>query len=263
MFPIELGHYRCKLMHDTSTLETRFSLMNLKPYRTRNYFDDKSFVAHHFRVNATFLHQPHLEDYWADCAGEFEVRKRLWSRFTLNQIITLKIPMDTRGVENDDEDVLDPQYTELVECVPILEIDWSKREEDDVRLRTHNVIKIIKNWRAEKRREKIVKDVPKVRRDSTPLEIHSPPIFTNVIETLSPTGKFQQKTKVLPEQQEPFVTQSNIRITHSQSKKKPKPTKSPYIVIDLEPVEKENIEQTDPVMDKFLRSLQQLKKVKQ
>lgn len=78
----------------------------------------------HLNVDVNFSHIPQLEDYWEDCCDEFEVRRRLWSRFTLRQIITLKLPMNVAEIQEEEgEDVLDPEFNQRVHEQPIPEID--------------------------------------------------------------------------------------------------------------------------------------------
>lgn len=55
-----------------------------------------------------FCHEPQLEDYLENCSDEYEVRKRLWSIFTLEHITNMRLPINISGVlEDTEEDVLD------------------------------------------------------------------------------------------------------------------------------------------------------------
>ena len=103
-----------------------------------------------------------MEYYWADCLDEFEVRKRLWSRLTINQINVFKININANGIKEDEaEDVIDPFYIEQVEYIPILELDWSKREEDDLMSCTSKVLKRTEKWLKSKNFESTTLEFPK------------------------------------------------------------------------------------------------------
>ena len=57
------------------------------------------------------------------------------------------VDIDTYGLKDDDsEEVIDPFYIDQVECMPIPEIDWGKREEDNFFSRTKDVLTRTKNW---------------------------------------------------------------------------------------------------------------------
>ena len=51
---------------------------------------------------------------------------------TVNQINMFKVDLCTNGIREDkNEKVIDPFYVNHIECMPILGIDWTRREEDD------------------------------------------------------------------------------------------------------------------------------------
>lgn len=133
LLPIELGHYRCKSLQDALTMEGELHSLNLKPYTPRTNIDYRGFSMSNLNILATFMHIPKLEDYWANCSDELEVRKKLWSRMTLRYIITFKLDLNTNSVEEDEKvDVLDSQFLQKVEVLPISEVDWTKAEEDNL-----------------------------------------------------------------------------------------------------------------------------------
>lgn len=68
-----------------------------------------------------------------NCSDEYKVRERLWSRFTLQQVITMIILINVSGVQEDARDtVLDPELNKKVQGQPILEIDWDKKEDEKI-----------------------------------------------------------------------------------------------------------------------------------
>lgn len=110
-FPIELGRYRCKTIQDTLALKHELSSMNLEAYTFCLDFDDKDFAHPLFELRLEFSHVPQLEDFWANCDADYEVRKRWWSRLTLKQIKEFKLQMNVKGVQEDKgEEVVDPFY---------------------------------------------------------------------------------------------------------------------------------------------------------
>jgi hypothetical protein len=96
-----------------------------KSFFPRDNFDYSGFVKSNFRDATSFSHVPHLEDYWANCPDEFEVRKRLWSRMIVKQINMFQVDLVTQGVtEEDTEEIVDPFYVEQIEYLPIHGINW-------------------------------------------------------------------------------------------------------------------------------------------
>lgn len=85
-------------------------------------FDRKGFAREHLLLKPKYLPIPHLEDYCANYANEHVVLKRLWSWFTLSQIVSFSLNVNINGVQEEDENILDPIY---IESSPLLisEID--------------------------------------------------------------------------------------------------------------------------------------------
>ena len=90
LFPIEFGHYRCSNFKQVVLAKIALSRFCLKPYSPREDFDYTGFARDNFKHASSLVHVPNLEDYWANCPNEFEVRKRLWSRLKLAKLICLK-----------------------------------------------------------------------------------------------------------------------------------------------------------------------------
>lgn len=66
---------------------------------SRCNFDGKIFATTQYRLEADFSHKAQTKDYWVEFTNEYEVRKRLWVRFTLGKIVTFKLEMHIQGVE--------------------------------------------------------------------------------------------------------------------------------------------------------------------
>lgn len=142
IFPIELGYYSCKSVSDDLNLELEFKKMNLQPYVARKKVDNRGYVVENLNVDDHFFLEPQLEDYWGNCSDELKVRNRLWSRFTLQQVITMKLLINVSGVQEEIGDyVLDPEFSEKIQGQPIPKIDWDRREEENIQARAFNVIR--------------------------------------------------------------------------------------------------------------------------
>ena len=73
-----------------------------------------------------------------------------------------KVNLNTHGIKEDEaEDVINPFYVEQVEYIPIPELDWSKREKDDLMSHTSKVLKRTKKWLKSKNVESTTLEVPK------------------------------------------------------------------------------------------------------
>lgn len=82
-FPIELTYFICSSVSDALNLELQFKKLNFPLYGLQESFDAKGFATTHLTLRKYFIHVPNIEDFWADCCDEFEVRKMTHQRFTL------------------------------------------------------------------------------------------------------------------------------------------------------------------------------------
>lgn len=102
-------------------------------YVARHKFDSRRFSIEKLNVDIDFCHEPQLEDYWENCDDEFEVRKRLWSRFIVQQIVTMGLSMNVFDVQEDEgEEVVDPEFNEKIKGQPIQEVDWDRKGDDNI-----------------------------------------------------------------------------------------------------------------------------------
>lgn len=103
-FLIEIGHYRCPSLKEAILAAKSLSHLCFQPFISRPDFDYTSFIRNNVKNASSFFHSPHLEDFWAKCPDEFEVRKRLWSRLTIKQIIMFNVELETYGLKDDDSE---------------------------------------------------------------------------------------------------------------------------------------------------------------
>jgi hypothetical protein len=121
--------------------------MKLLTYSTRPNFGSQEFSLRYSKLGSSSLHVSHLEDLWANCQDDFEVRKRLWSRLSLAQIKDFNLTIDTSGViEEEDEEIVNPSYIEQLDAYPLLKIDWKIPKEDDLHTRTLPILTRIEQW---------------------------------------------------------------------------------------------------------------------
>ena len=147
------------------------------------------------------------------------------------------VELDTYGLKDDDsEEVLDQFYMDQIEYMPIPEIDWEKREENDVYARTKDVIAITIKWIKSKvavtpkfsdksSRSRDKRTTQKQTNQSVPNSVASP-LEVELEEIL--------KTLQLQVQEE---TLKNKRITRLSTKKAAIARRKNTITIDLEAME--------------------------
>ena len=80
-----------------------------------------------------------MEDYWANCADDFEVRRRSYGRFSLSQIFVFLVE-DVRGLSDDEGEILPQFFREQVDTQPLPAVDWYAKEYATVKERSSRVI---------------------------------------------------------------------------------------------------------------------------
>lgn len=83
VFPIDLGHYKCRSIQYALGMQAKLKTMNLPTYFIHSQFDSKGFAQSRFDLHPTFIHKPQIEDFWVYCEEDYEVRKKWWSRLAL------------------------------------------------------------------------------------------------------------------------------------------------------------------------------------
>lgn len=238
VFPIELGYYSRKSVSDALNLELEFKRMNLQPYVARKRFDSKVYARENFNIDSHFCHEPQMEDYSENCKDEHEVRKRLWSSFTLMQISILRLPINTSGVlEDTEEDVLDPEFNTEIEGKPILEIDWNMKGDDSIQTRTFNVVRRIERWLRKLKLKECPFMSPHESRSDSHILLQSPIFATNKITDIVGVSKLFVE-KILPRRSgRSSSSPTATRVTRSRSKKKSSNHVLQWVVVDLDPSE--------------------------
>ncbi|KAH9296594.1 hypothetical protein KI387_040182, partial [Taxus chinensis] len=98
-FPITLGNYTCRSTQDAQNIERTISELNFHSYQKRTSFDSKSFISKNLRM--TYYHLPAFEDYWDDYVDEYEVRKIMFGRLSLQKIKDFKLYTVHEGMIDD------------------------------------------------------------------------------------------------------------------------------------------------------------------
>jgi len=95
-------------------------------------------------VNKNYKHLIHIEDFWADCENDREVRKRAHKRLTLKQMKSIGDIYVPPEVQDDDK-LLHQSYAEA-RLAPITEPDWSKPWNTSLDVLSKPVILFSKTW---------------------------------------------------------------------------------------------------------------------
>ncbi|KAH9326879.1 hypothetical protein KI387_007057, partial [Taxus chinensis] len=80
-------------------------------------------------------HRPNTEDYWANCADDFEARRRHYEhygRLSLQLIKELNLYQIPKGFQDDDIDLLSFEYETLIKHTPLEDMDWYKKEKGNL-----------------------------------------------------------------------------------------------------------------------------------
>lgn len=107
-----MTYYTCNSISDALNLELEFKKFNFKLYIPHTEFDIKGFAMTHLTLRENFQHVQSLEDFWADCVDEYEVRRRAHLRFTVQQIRDYGLKVNTANVVDDENDLLDSQFVD-------------------------------------------------------------------------------------------------------------------------------------------------------
>lgn len=102
-------------------------------------------VKNNLKLGPSFFHLPTLEDYWANCFDEFEVRRRNWMRFSLRQIVTYGLDWDVQGIEDDESDLF-PIFIKLIVNWRITTMDWSSKETETFEAIIVDVLERTQEW---------------------------------------------------------------------------------------------------------------------
>ncbi len=204
LFCIEIGHYGCSNYKQARLAQPRLSRLFLKPYTPKKEFDYARFSRDNFRHASSLTHVPHLEYYWENCPYEFEVRKRLWCRLTINQINMFNVDLNTHRIKEDEvEEVIDPFYVEKIKCIPIPKLDQTEKEQDDLLSRALEVLKRIEKWLKSKNVEsttlKVLEKYLRAKLKKTqpkPKAISNLDVANSIVG--SPKAKAKVEVEVLP-----------------------------------------------------------------
>lgn len=75
-----------------------------------------------------------------NCENDFEVRKRDWMRFIVQQIIDYNMGWDVIGIIEDSSNLVDPFFFERIQLLELPYINWSLLELKDLKERTFFLI---------------------------------------------------------------------------------------------------------------------------
>jgi len=90
-------------------------------------------------------HRPHLEDFWVDCVDEHEVRRRDWSRLTLDQMRVFMLGWDLPNLVDDYSYMFDQGYY-IESAKPFPKLRWYEREISNIFVRPSFVLDKSQRW---------------------------------------------------------------------------------------------------------------------
>ncbi|KAH9296722.1 hypothetical protein KI387_044750, partial [Taxus chinensis] len=198
------------------------------------------------------------EDYWADCADDFEARRRHYGRFSLQLIQELGLYQVPEGLQDDNSDLYSYEYDNVVKDTPLEDLDWFKKEKDDLAEILAPVLVRTKIWFDKKVRElrrhsgeSSSKDVSTPRREaSTPISdtpVQTPPASSTqgpaASTPSSSTQVYQKKFKEVkkesvekdPQRKQaklPLGSENIIVLSESEESEVPAPLSAPEAPTD-------------------------------
>ncbi|KAH9317014.1 hypothetical protein KI387_018783, partial [Taxus chinensis] len=115
---------------DAHNIERALAPITIHFFRPRTCFDLKKFIELNLRIN--YHHRADTEDYWADYTDDFEARRRHYGRFSLQLIQELNLYHIPKGLQDDNIYLLSYEYDTMIKHTPLEDLDWFKREKDDL-----------------------------------------------------------------------------------------------------------------------------------
>lgn len=87
----------------------------------------------HFRkaLGPAYAHQYHIEDFWADCQDDKEMRARHYMRVMVLFLRRVQPFLVPDQVKEDESTIMHLRYP-MVANLPIPSIDWDEQEVDDL-----------------------------------------------------------------------------------------------------------------------------------
>lgn len=128
-FPIQLGKLSYSSMSNALSIGADLRNFNVSLYPERKGFDNKGFSRSLGLM--PYLPMPQLEDFWEDCSDELEVFKKENMRMVLEQVVSLQVKLDTKGLEEDYLELFKLGYLARAE-IEMPPIDWDEEEKDDI-----------------------------------------------------------------------------------------------------------------------------------
>lgn len=118
------GLETCPSAQAADTAEKELAWYPFYLYKARRNFDP---IYKMKRVEGiVFEHGTDLEDYWANAADSFEIKRRFWSRIPLGMVRATKVFRVADQVEDNPE--LEQPSFEKIRNEPLALIDWADRK---------------------------------------------------------------------------------------------------------------------------------------
>ncbi|KAH9306929.1 hypothetical protein KI387_011333, partial [Taxus chinensis] len=232
-FPISLGNYTCKTALDAQNIERALVPITVHFFKPRTCFDLKKFIEQNIKI--VYHHRADTEDYWADCADDFEARRRHCGRFSLQLIQELSLYQVPEGLQDDNSDLYSYEYENVIKHTPLEDLDWNRKERDDLAEILAPVLIRTRVWFSKKIREfKRHSGESSSKDDSTPIREASVP------ESGTPVKTPPASTTQGPVESTPSPSTQVYRKKLKEVKKEPAENDPPRKQVEL-PIGPENI----------------------
>lgn len=96
-------------------------------------------------LGPTYAHKYHVEDFWADCKDDKEVRMRHYMRMTVQFLRRVQLFPVPDQVEEDESTLVHPRYPAVADLA-IPSINWDEQEVKDLDTITQPIIARTKEW---------------------------------------------------------------------------------------------------------------------
>ena len=117
-------------------------MVNITLYSFNNCFpfDGSRYAKNNLALGLGYLHFPTMEDYWENYENDFEVWRKEWMRFTVQQILDYKMGWDVTGIKEDELYLIDHFFFEKIQLLELPYINWALLKLKDLKERTFFVI---------------------------------------------------------------------------------------------------------------------------
>lgn len=123
-------------------------------YVIRHHFDASNYIKQNLQLGPNFNHIPSLQDLWANCKDDIEMRERSWSPLIVEQIRIQNILIDIKGLYDDQSNMLSNHYLTKIKGTALQHVTFQEPELHNLEDRMEQIIKRTKRWVEYKKKNK-------------------------------------------------------------------------------------------------------------